>query len=137
MTISAEQQARDMLERMGIENAQSLTAGQLVELANLIAARAQPEQGAMLALYTGARPDHPEDADEARCIAKCCPKCSSPMAPGHAMESTTAPASHPDHLTDSTGRGTTLRPSGTARLVPVLKCPQCGYSRAQGARSPA
>lgn len=70
MTISAEQQARDMLERMGIENAQSFTAGQLVELANLIAARAQPEQGATLALYTGARPDHPEDADEARCIGR-------------------------------------------------------------------
>lgn len=34
---SAEQQARDMLERMGID-AQSMTAGDLVELANLIVA---------------------------------------------------------------------------------------------------
>lgn len=34
---TAEQQARDMLERMGIENAQSFTSGDLVELANLIA----------------------------------------------------------------------------------------------------
>jgi hypothetical protein len=34
---SAEQEARDMLERIGVENAQSFTAGDLVELANLIA----------------------------------------------------------------------------------------------------
>lgn len=33
---TAEQQARDMLERMGIENAQLFTSGDLVELANLI-----------------------------------------------------------------------------------------------------
>lgn len=33
---TAEQQARDLLERMGIEDAQSWTAGDLVELANLI-----------------------------------------------------------------------------------------------------
>ena len=32
-----EQQARDMLERMGWEEAQSLSAGEVVELANLIA----------------------------------------------------------------------------------------------------
>ena len=121
MTPSAEQLARNMLERMGIEDAQSFTAGQLVALADLIAARAQPEQGAALA---------PVNTEP-------CPKCSSPLAPGHALESTMAPASHPDHLTDSTGRGTTLRPSGTARMVPVLKCPKCGYSRSPGPRSPA
>jgi hypothetical protein len=34
---SAEQQARDMLERMGVPDAQSYSAGDLVELANLIA----------------------------------------------------------------------------------------------------
>lgn len=34
-----EQLARDLLERMGIENAQSFTAGDVVELANLIAER--------------------------------------------------------------------------------------------------
>jgi hypothetical protein len=39
MNTSAEQQARDMLERMGIEDAQSFSAGDVVELANLIAAR--------------------------------------------------------------------------------------------------
>ncbi len=37
--VSAEQQARDMLERIGVENAQSFTAGDLVELANLISQR--------------------------------------------------------------------------------------------------
>lgn len=34
---SAEQQARDLLERYGVEDAQSWSAGDLVELANLIA----------------------------------------------------------------------------------------------------
>ena len=38
MTETTEQAARDMLERMGIEDAQSFTSGDLVELANLIAA---------------------------------------------------------------------------------------------------
>lgn len=44
-----EQQARDMLERMGVPNAQSYTSGNLVELANLIAdsqCRPAPEQDA-------------------------------------------------------------------------------------------
>lgn len=36
---SAEQEARDLLERMEIEGAQSFSAGELVELANLIAAQ--------------------------------------------------------------------------------------------------
>jgi hypothetical protein len=39
---SAEQQARDLLERMGIESAQDLRAGDLTELANLIAAQSAP-----------------------------------------------------------------------------------------------
>ena len=64
--------------------------------------------------------------------AALCPKCSSPMAPGKAMESTMAPASHPDHLADPAGRGTTLRPSGPGRMVPVMKCTGCGYSRSIG-----
>jgi len=34
--MTEEQKARDMLERMGVENAQSFSAGELVELANLI-----------------------------------------------------------------------------------------------------
>lgn len=34
---TAEQQARDMLERLGMDDAQSLTSGDVVELANLIA----------------------------------------------------------------------------------------------------
>ena len=37
--MAAEQKARDMLERMGVEGAQSFSAGDLVELANLIEAR--------------------------------------------------------------------------------------------------
>jgi len=36
MPETAEQQARDMLERMGWEKAQELSAGDVVELANLI-----------------------------------------------------------------------------------------------------
>lgn len=35
--LSAEQQARDLLERMEIPNAQNFSSGELVELANLIA----------------------------------------------------------------------------------------------------
>jgi len=37
--MTAEQKARDMLERIGVEGAQRFTAGDLVELANLIADR--------------------------------------------------------------------------------------------------
>lgn len=33
---SAEQQARDLLERLGVPDAQSYSAGELVELANVI-----------------------------------------------------------------------------------------------------
>lgn len=39
MSDTAEQQARDMLERMGVKDAQSFSAGDLVELAGLIADR--------------------------------------------------------------------------------------------------
>ena len=35
--MTLEQEARDLLERMGIEGAQGMPAGSLVELANLIA----------------------------------------------------------------------------------------------------
>jgi len=41
MNNSPEQKARDLLERMGYEDAQSLTAGDVVELANLIASHDQ------------------------------------------------------------------------------------------------
>lgn len=37
--VTAEQQARDMLERMGVDQAENFSAGDLVELANLIADR--------------------------------------------------------------------------------------------------
>lgn len=37
MSGTPEQEARDILERMGIENAQSFSAGDVVELANLVA----------------------------------------------------------------------------------------------------
>lgn len=36
-----EQQARDLLERLGIEDAQSLSCGDVTELANLLAERRQ------------------------------------------------------------------------------------------------
>ena len=44
MNTSAEQQARDMLERMGVLFAQSFSAGEVGELANLIADRHRPVQ---------------------------------------------------------------------------------------------
>ena len=37
--MTPEQQARDMLERMGVDGAQQMTAGDVAELANLIAYR--------------------------------------------------------------------------------------------------
>jgi GTP cyclohydrolase IA len=40
---SLEQLARDMLERAGVEDAQNMTAGDLVEIANLIGNRSMPE----------------------------------------------------------------------------------------------
>ena len=40
-TKSAEQQARDLLERCGVDDAQSFTAGDVIELANLIAENSQ------------------------------------------------------------------------------------------------
>lgn len=36
MSQSVEQDARDLLERLGVEDAQSWTAGDLVELANIL-----------------------------------------------------------------------------------------------------
>lgn len=44
--MTAEQKARDMLDRMGVEGAQSFSSGDLVELANLIASRHMDEQRA-------------------------------------------------------------------------------------------
>lgn len=38
MSDTAEQQARDLLERLNVEGAQSYSSGELIELANLIAA---------------------------------------------------------------------------------------------------
>lgn len=46
---SAEQKARDMLERIGVKEAQQFSAGNLVELANLIAS-ASVDKSALLAL---------------------------------------------------------------------------------------
>ena len=42
MNKTPEQQARDMLERMGVPNAKEFSAGALVELANLIADKPKP-----------------------------------------------------------------------------------------------
>lgn len=52
--LSAEQRARNLLESYGLEGAQSMTAGELVELANLIADAA---------VYRRAEP-----IPEARCV---------------------------------------------------------------------
>lgn len=47
--MTAEQQARDMLERAGVEHAQEMSAGDLVEIANLIARGS--EQAERLEVY--------------------------------------------------------------------------------------
>jgi hypothetical protein len=63
--ISAEQEARDMLERLDVEDAQSFTAGDVVELANLIAEasrlRAVVERVRHLATTYTPSPDVVED----------------------------------------------------------------------------
>lgn len=50
MDKSAEQQARDMLERMGVEDAQSFSSGDVVELANLIVENHKWRQGLRVTL---------------------------------------------------------------------------------------
>jgi len=40
--MTTEQEARDLLERIGVPNAQEFSAGELVELANLIAYKHKP-----------------------------------------------------------------------------------------------
>lgn len=47
--MTAEQRARDLLERCGVEDAQSFTAGDVVELANLLA-EAEEDVGIIQAL---------------------------------------------------------------------------------------
>lgn len=133
MKITPEQISRNLLQNLGVADAQSYTSGDLVTLSHIVAAYqfaqrvlSEPEfvhteqTQRLLGMLNAVTPAS---------IAECCPKCSSPMAPGQALESTMAPASSPDHLTDPEGRGTTLRPSGPGRMVPVMKCTGCGYSR--------
>lgn len=59
-----EQQARDMLERMGVENAQSFTAGDVVELANMISELGQAKRKILLDLWN-ALPMHESTGDAA------------------------------------------------------------------------
>ena len=133
MKNTPEQICRNLLQDLGVADAQSYTSGDLVTLSHIVAAYQFAQR--VLSDPDFAHTDQTQrllgmlNAVTPANIAEHCPKCSSPMAPGHAMESTTAPASSPDHLTDPAGRGTTLRPSGPGRLVPVMKCTGCGYSR--------
>lgn len=62
---SAEQEARDLLDRLGIEDAQSYSSGDLVELANLIAdnARYRHQLAAIRDRCVGFTPD-PSVVDE-------------------------------------------------------------------------
>jgi len=58
--MTAEQQARDMLKRMGVDGAQNFSAGELVELANSIAAaqwrpiKTAPKDGSLFLCWVSA-----------------------------------------------------------------------------------
>lgn len=94
MTPSAEQLARNMLERMGVENAQSITSEQLEKLAELMAEHTHATnatQAATLALYKGARPSNPEDADEAQCIGRSSVGFLAPFMDSQAVASADTP----------------------------------------------
>ena len=52
-----------------------------------------------------------------------CPGCHGVMVPGKALEPTSKP--RPDLPADAV---VTCNPDGVARMVPCLKCPECGTS---------
>lgn len=66
--MTAEQQARDLLDRMGIEGAQQMTAGDVAELANLIEERERLRSAAAQELA----------AERERCAAEVDPDWSRP-----------------------------------------------------------
>lgn len=57
MTKTAEDEAREMLDRMGVEGPGQYSSGELVELANLLAARDAFTRGDVLALRGDLHPD--------------------------------------------------------------------------------
>ena len=61
---SAEQQARDMLERLGHPDAQSLTSGDVTELANLIARYKRASLGSLVPVEHNSRVGSVESATE-------------------------------------------------------------------------
>ena len=63
----AEQKARDLLGRLGVDNAQSFTAGDLVELANLIASNRQARR--LLTAAADKIPDYVDGRNDKLCDA--------------------------------------------------------------------
>ena len=66
--------------------------------------------------------EHPHLLDET------CRRCQTPLVPGQALQNQCV--AHPDFLGDTGNEaGSTRSFSGDAKMVDVLKCPSCGYSR--------
>lgn len=88
--MTEEQKARDMLERIGIENAQEINAGSLVELANMISSCAKygekNRQSPILEFFDfssleGNAKDVSETIhDIAHCVDEFFPKCAETSA---------------------------------------------------------
>lgn len=57
-----------------------------------------------------------------------CPRCQGELQPGEALQNTLV--GYPDFPGDD--HAVTVSPTGPARMVPVLKCTSCGYSRTTG-----
>jgi hypothetical protein len=66
-----EQEARDLLERLGVEDAQSWSAGDVLELANILADAAECErrQRQMEVILIRWRPQHDADCERAKVMA--------------------------------------------------------------------
>lgn len=62
-----------------------------------------------------------------------CPKCHALMQPGIAIEQTYV-VGLPDFPGDDPASAVqTISPGGTGRIVPCLKCTECGHSVSVGA----
>lgn len=134
-----EQQARDLLERAGVENAQSFTAGDLVEIANLlgrVAALAAPVEPVTLTQATAPREIWLQISDDAGDSAEEFPKgteitwCKDSVLAcevRYVRADLATPPAQPAPIDGFGGNLDSAFDSGPAVPVDmVLHCPACG-----------